>query len=112
VEDLDGFLSGMDIALIPSFFGAGMQQKIFEPLCRGIPTITSGRGLAGYSFEHKKEIWLADDLDGFVEGLLYLEDVTVRKNLSAAGLRKAEQIFSMESLDRIVKYGLEKLVLS
>lgn len=111
VEDLDGFLSGMDIALIPSFFGAGMQQKIFEPLCRGIPTITSRRGLAGYPFEHKKEIWLADNLDGFINGLLYLEDITDRKNLSMAGLRKAEQIFSQKSLDKTVITGLEKLLI-
>ncbi|MEK9153436.1 MAG: glycosyltransferase family 4 protein [Patescibacteria group bacterium] len=111
VDNLKDFLAGMDIALVPSFFGAGMQQKIFEPLCRGIPTITSRRGTAGYPFEHKKEIWLADNLQEFVEGLIYLENPYIRKDMGLAGRQKAEKIFSKKSLDKIVISRLEQLFL-
>ncbi|MBI2443838.1 MAG: glycosyltransferase [Candidatus Magasanikbacteria bacterium] len=45
VDDLNAALQPMDIAMIPSLSGAGMQQKIFEPLARGFPTITHGRGV-------------------------------------------------------------------
>jgi glycosyltransferase involved in cell wall biosynthesis len=54
VADLDAAMLDMDIALAPSFFGEGMQQKIFEPLARGFPTITNNRGLAGYDFSEEE----------------------------------------------------------
>jgi glycosyltransferase involved in cell wall biosynthesis len=58
-EDIDSFLKNMDIAIIPSLFGAGMQQKIFESLARGFPTITSQRGMGGYTFTDGVDVLFA-----------------------------------------------------
>ena len=55
VQNIQEFLSSMDVALVPSLMGAGMQQKVFEPIVRGIPTITSRRAIAGYAYASGRE---------------------------------------------------------
>ena len=110
VENLEDALEDMDIALIPSLCGAGMQQKIFEPLARGIPTITSPRGIAGYSFGNEKNVLLASDADGFVEHLINLQDIYLRKNLSEQALKTSNQLFSQDKLDSIVLSNINKLI--
>ncbi len=104
VDDLDYFLSDMDIALIPSLFGTGMQQKIFEPLTRGFPTITSKRGLGDYPFECGKEMLCADTADEFVEQLGGLLDSGARQRISRAAVEKSTLLFSQELSDsRVAK---------
>ncbi|XOB42189.1 MAG: glycosyltransferase [Candidatus Nealsonbacteria bacterium] len=110
VENLEQALESMDIALIPSLCGAGMQQKIFEPLARGIPTITSPRGIAGYSFENEKNVLLASDADEFVKHLIKLQDIHLRKNLSEQALKTSNQLFSQDKLDSIVLSNINKLI--
>ncbi len=109
-NESEAFFRNMDIALVPSLFGAGMQQKVFEPLCRGIPTITSSRGIAGYPFSHKKEVYIANDFNGFVNGLLDLRDSYLRDNLSKASIKVSQKIFSQEVLDQKVKKVLDSLI--
>ncbi len=104
VEDLDDFLTNkVDIAIIPSLMGAGMQQKIFEPLVYGIPSIVSPRGLAGYPYQDDKHVLYADDADAFVEQVLKLQDVELRKELSKNTLQLSKELFSQDKFDNIVK---------
>lgn len=108
VENLDQFLLNMDIAVIPSLMGAGMQQKIFEPLARGIPTITSPRGLVGYPFADGKHLLLARSQEEFVKKIISLQDVNLRKFLSANTLDLCSQIFSQKALDECVLEALKE----
>ncbi len=110
VENLEEVLEEMDIALIPSLCGAGMQQKIFEPLARGIPTITSPRGIVGYSFENEKNVLLASNADEFVECLIKLQDIHLRKSLSEQALKISNQLFSQDKLDSIVLSNINKFI--
>ena len=109
VEDLGAALDDMDVALIPSFFGAGMQLKIFEPPSRGIPTITSPRGLAGYPLEDGKHVLLASSTDKFVEHLINLQDINLRRSLSKESLKICNRLFSQESFDLIILDEIKKL---
>lgn len=102
VENLDGFLENMDIAVIPSSSGCGMQQKIFEPLSRGFPVITHKRGLAGYPFDDGKEILLAESADDFVSSLGKLLDYGFRKEIAAKAKEKSKFLFSREKIDDII----------
>ena len=102
VGDWEGFLGRMDIAIVPSLFGAGMQQKFFEPLARGIPTVASVRGLVDYPFRHGEQLWTAKTMDDFIEGLLALRDVRIRKRFSKNAIRTC-QIFSQNALDAIIQ---------
>ncbi len=94
VPDLEAELDQMDIALVPSLYGCGMQQKIFEPLCRGFPEVTSARGLAGYAFEPGVDVLTADTPADFATHLLSLRDPARRATLAANGNRRAAELFS------------------
>ncbi|MDP3900375.1 MAG: glycosyltransferase [bacterium] len=110
VENLEQFLvNEVDIAVIPSIMGAGMQQKIFEPLVYGIPTVTSKRGLAGYPYENGKHVLCAKNKDEFVEQLLKLKDRSLRKKLSANALRLSSELFARERLNTIVQQAVRDI---
>lgn len=107
VENIDEFMSKMDIALIPSLFGAGMQQKIFESLARGFPTITSKRGIGEYPFSHGIDVMFASDSREFSESLVMLKDINLRKKLSENALRLSRENFSNTELDSTVSQVID-----
>lgn len=96
---LEDFLLKMDIALSPSLSGCGMQQKIFEPLARGFPTVTNERGLVGYPFSRNKEVLLAKTAEEFVSAIGSLLDFGERKRLSGNAKARSKEIFSQDRID-------------
>ena len=68
VPDIGEFLATMDIAVCPWISGQGMQQKVFEPLCRGLPLITTKTN--GYPFVPGTEVLLAQTPEEYVDHLL------------------------------------------
>lgn len=109
VENLDTALEEMDIALVPYLQkgdARGMQQKIFEPLARGFPTVTSKNGLAGYPFENEKHLLLAENADEFARQLARLKDVQLRERIASGVKSRSRELFSQEVLDSII---LEKI---
>ncbi len=104
------YLKEMDIALIPSLFGAGMQQKIFEPLTMGIPQLTSKRGIVDYPFVEGESVMYGTDADSFVSQLNKMKDVEFRQKLSRNSKEIARKIFSQEAIDKIVREAVESVV--
>lgn len=98
------FWQGMDIAVAPSIFGAGMQQKIFEPISLGVPTITSRRGIAGYDFECGKMVYCAETKD---EVCSAIEDLVTNKEkmkeMSLSGKHRAKELFSQNVIDKTLQ---------
>jgi glycosyltransferase involved in cell wall biosynthesis len=101
------FLPDMDIAIIPSLFGAGMQQKIFEPLTMGIPQLTSKRGIADYPFVEGESVMYGKDAADFVKQLVMLKDQKLRQKLSNNSKAIARRIFSREAIDKAVQEAIE-----
>lgn len=95
-------VSEMDIALVPSLYGAGMQQKIFEPLARGFPTITSQRGLKDYPFEDKSHLLLASSVEEYVNCLKKLQNIDLRVRLSNAAKDLSLSLFSQSVIEKII----------
>ena len=112
VDNLDGALEDMDIALIPSFHVSGMQQKVFGSLSMGFPTITYPESLAGYPFENEKHVLLASTTEEFIEQLLKLQDINLRRNLSKESLTLCKRLFSQEALDSIVFRNISRFIKS
>lgn len=111
VPDLDLFLSQViDIAIVPSLNREGMHQKVFEPIVRGIPCVASARGLGSYPFKEGEHLLLAETASEFVEQILALRDVALRKKLSENSLKLSNNLFSQEKLDKIAKKGLESVI--
>ena len=111
INDWNSFTDEMDIAIVPSLYGAGMQQKIFEPLCRGISTVASARGLAGYPFINGEHLLLAQTPEDFVSCLLMLENAGLRQELSRKAYELASRIFSREASDQIITKAIHSCAL-
>lgn len=109
-KELDQFLDTMDIALTPSLMGAGMQQKIFEPLARGIPSVISPRGMAGYPFKENVHLLFARTADEFIEALVRLRDVSLRQALSLNSQKLSQELFSQAKIDSIILHVLNQWV--
>jgi glycosyltransferase involved in cell wall biosynthesis len=107
IKDTRAYISKMDIALIPSLFGAGMQQKIFEPLCMGVPTVVSPRGIAEYPFENNIHYLSASTAEEFVSQMLRLKDSELRKKLSKNSIELAHELFSRDGIDTIVQSAIK-----
>ncbi len=110
VPDLEAYLSKMDIALSPHLGGQGMQQKLFEPLCRGFPTITHQRALAGYSFENDQHVLFADMVADYVNQLLRLRDVQLRQTLGQNAQQQARRFFDRAAIDKRTQMIIETAV--
>jgi len=101
-------MDNMDIALIPSLYGSGMQQKIFEPIVCGFPTITSPRGIAGYHLKDGEHVLLADTPKEFVSALGKLKNVNTRNRIALAAREKTKNIFSQLVIDEILNKAIKK----
>lgn len=107
-DKFDEYMDRMDIALSPSPKWVGMQQKVYEPLCRGIPLITPRCNLGGYSFEDGVQYMAADTVDTYFEKLLALRDLELRTKLSRNSIEVSSKIFTWEANDRALKEGLHQ----
>ncbi|HRE49374.1 MAG TPA: glycosyltransferase [Aggregatilineales bacterium] len=99
VPDLEAHLAGMDIALPLWRFGRGMQQKVFEALCRAFPVITHPRALAGYDFRDGEHLLHAAEPDEVISALLKLREAAYRQRLSEGAARQSAALFSGAILD-------------
>ncbi len=109
VSDYEQLMKQMDIALIPALAGRGMQQKIFEPLARGIPVVATPRGLAGYPFKNDQHLLYAKTAEDFVDNLLKLQDVGIRDRLSKEAINLSKELFTKEILDKQIIKAINKL---
>lgn len=107
VEDLGAFLAGMDIALCPWISGTGMQQKVFEPLCRGLPLLTTKT--AGYPFAHGEEVLLCATPQEYGDGLERLLDATERQRIADKARMKAQDLFGVEAVKHIVSDAIGRV---
>lgn len=104
------FWQNMDIAVSPSLFGAGMQQKIFEPISLGVPTITAQRGLAGYPFINKEMVLCAETKKETVKAITDLvSDPQKTLELGTKGKKRAEEIFSQDTIDSLIRDALSRI---
>lgn len=105
IDDLDTFLDTMDIAVCPSVSGQGMQQKIFEPLCIGLPLVT--HHTAGYPYEDGKHVLLAQTAAGYVDALLSFRDTARRQHIADAAYHLSHTLFSREQMERIAELAID-----
>lgn len=108
VPDIGEFLATMDIALCPWISGTGMQQKVFEPLCRGLPLITNH--VAGYPFVSGKDVLLAKTPEEYVQSLLELMSKEKRQNISDAAFEKTNTLFSSAAVKAKAEQAIEEVL--
>lgn|GEM_PF-978327 len=107
-DTFDAYMDSMDIALSPTPKWVGMQQKVYEPLCRGIPLITPRCNLGDYPFVDGQHYMAAETEDEYFAALLTLRDAHLRATLSHNSITSARALFTWEENERILKEGMEK----
>jgi hypothetical protein len=108
VPDIGQFLATMDIALCPWISGTGMQQKVFEPLCRGLPLITNH--VAGYPFVSGEDVLLATTPDEYLRSLTELRSTARRQQISDAALEKATRLYSSDAVKAIAEKAINDVL--
>lgn len=106
VPSMSYFWDSIDIAIVPSLFGAGMQQKVFEPLARGVPTVTSKRAMAGYEFG-TRELLFADTASQYISAINELSsDASMQKTLSTNARDLSIKLFADQPINKIIRQSI------
>jgi len=59
--EITKFLNTMNVLLCPIFYGAGINCKIAEALCFGIPVVTSALGAIPFGLNHREHCMIAEN---------------------------------------------------
>ena len=91
------------VMIIPILIGSGIRMKILEAASRGIPFVSTSVGAEGLPFVDGESGIIRDTPEGFVEGILSLQDEIFARKISDAAHDIVNQIFSFKSFaeDRI-----------
>ena len=98
-DDFQALTSRALASLVPNKGGAGMQSKIFEPLCRGIPLIANSEATAGYPFNPDDHFWKGDSVEDIINSLRTIIDYPNTAALKAANSKYlAKSLFGVKVL--------------
>lgn len=102
VEDINDYIGICDLMIVPIFIGSGMRVKILEGLGKRIPIISTNIGAEGINVNHEHNIFIANSVDEYVDGIIKLSDNKLYSKLQENGLSLFEEHYSLESI--IKKY--------
>jgi glycosyltransferase involved in cell wall biosynthesis len=75
IEDLPRFLAAGDIAIVPIGAGSGTRLKIFQYMNRGLPIVTTEKGIEGVSAQNGEHALIVPSVDErFVDKVVCLLD--------------------------------------
>jgi glycosyltransferase involved in cell wall biosynthesis len=91
VEDLAGFLSSMQVALLPLRLGAGIKVKVLECMSAGVAVVTTEVGSEGIQGRHSEHFMVGESADELAEHVVLL--------LNSEGTRTKMAVKAREMLD-------------
>lgn len=90
--EINKFLNTMDLLICPIFYGAGVNGKILESICFGIPVITSELGALPLGLEHGKNCLIGKSEKDYIDLInLLLRDEELKNKLSKNGKEFAKK---------------------
>jgi glycosyltransferase involved in cell wall biosynthesis len=106
VPDLNPYLEGAAVVVVPVRAGGGMRVRILEMFARGLPVVTTTVGLEGISAVPGTDVLVADTAEAFAEAVIdLLQEPGSREKLAEAGRRLVERRYDWQ----IVLADLEKV---
>lgn len=97
------YLSSARVSVAPILFGAGMNGKIGEALCAGLPVVTTWLGAQGMNLEHGHSCLVADDPGSFAAAIRRLHDDDILwTGIREAGLAHVNELYSSTGLREAV----------
>jgi hypothetical protein len=88
-EDLNAIMTDIDLALCPITEGSGTRIKILGYMARGIPTITTTKGIEGLEDEIKGAVIVEDDIDRYSKLII---DIFKKKSKERLGVMSRKGI--------------------
>ncbi len=107
-DKFSAYLDAMDIALSPSPKKVGMQQKVYEPLCRGIPLITAPCNTGEYPLRDGEHFLAANTPEEYFQCLVKLRDAKLRTHLSEQSIKTSHELFAQSVIDKTLVDALKE----
>lgn len=98
VEDINFYIGKCDVMIVPIFFGSGLRVKILEALAKGIPVISTHIGAEGIELLGEREIIYADNSEEFIEAIVKMKDINLRRKIAMNGMKIFEENYSLSAL--------------
>jgi glycosyltransferase involved in cell wall biosynthesis len=100
IEDLPRFLAAGDIAVVPIGAGSGTRLKIFQYMNRGLPIVTTEKGIEGVSAQNGEHALIVPRVDErFVDNVAYLlENESERARLGANARKLLEAKYTWDAI--------------
>jgi len=99
VPDMEPYLRGATLSIVPLRIGGGSRLKILESLAAGAPVVSTTIGAEGLNVEHGVHCVIADSPEDFARSLRdLLRDPEQREVMSQAGRHLVEQHYDWGQL--------------
>lgn len=86
VPDMRPYLQQATVAVVPSAYGAGIQNKVLEAMACGTPVVATDRAVAALAAESGRDLLVAHDTQTFAAAVLdLLDDPARRARIGQAG---------------------------
>jgi glycosyltransferase involved in cell wall biosynthesis len=111
VTDTRPWVRRAEVSICPVFQGAGRQNKVLESLALGTPVVASPLAAAGIEARDGRELLVAENGDGFAEGICRLFDRPgLARGLAAQGRRLVERKYRWDDAVSVLERGLKAAV--
>ncbi|NBI29332.1 glycosyltransferase family 4 protein [Chengkuizengella marina] len=110
VDDLSSFLLKSNIFIVPLLSGSGIRLKVLEAMRKGIPIISTSKGIEGIQLSHFEDVLIADTPKLFSEHVnLLLKNQKQRELLSKYSRQKFELMYSNDVIAKKISKVIKKL---
>ncbi len=112
VDDLRSLYHKNRVLIAPIRSGSGTRLKILEAMASELPVISTTLGAEGLELKAGRDLWIADDVDGLVEGLHALLEAEDKLGPQMATFARtlARQKFDWAAITERATTGYEELL--
>ncbi len=98
VQDLRPYLLEAALAVAPTVYGAGIQNKVLEAMACGTPVVASRQAALALNTRHGKQLLIAETPEEFAEAIVgLLNNHRFRQQIGDAGRRYVETAHTWEA---------------
>ena len=91
VPDIRPYLRSATVAVAPTTYSAGIQNKVLEAMACGTPVVASPQAVAALGTRHSRDLLIADGPETFAASVITLmDDPGIRRALGRAGRKYVE----------------------
>ena len=109
VEDLDELMQSVKLALCPLLEGSGTRLKILDYLCRGIPVISTRKGIEGLEKEVESGVVIEDDLTRYPALIAELMSESSQERMAELSRNGLRYIKKHRTWDKIISDYLQPI---